>query len=779
MPERLERFRARAVGAADRPGGGVPGLVAKLLLVAIVCYLSTEIGFAHKLPPHNLSALWPTNAILFGVLVATPPRLWWAYTFAAYFSSLVNDARAGFPVSGQVFLLADVVEVVLGAAGVRRFAGGLRAFTGLRSLAAYLLLAVLAAPFVSAFVGALAGTAETYWFYWRAWFLSEALAFLVLAPAVLAWIDRARAGFTKLSVARCLEAGLIGCGLLAVGAGVFISPAPPELGVPALVYMPLPFLLWAAVRFGSIGVGTSLLVIASLSISGVVHGRGPFAATLPAEGLPSLQLFLFTLSLPLMFLGALIEERRERMGVLRESEARFRMVADTAPVLIWMSGPDKRGTFFNRGWLEFTGRTMEQEVGDGWSQGVHPDDLDRCLDTYIRSFDQRLEFAMEYRLRRHDGAYRWILDRGVPRRGTDGTFLGYVGCCDDITDLRQAMAEIRELKDRVELENAYLRQEVTVSRPHEGVVGEGAAIMGVLNQVGQVAGTSSAVLVLGETGVGKELVARAIHRLSPRRSRALVKVNCAALPSALVESELFGREKGAYTGALTRQAGRFEMADASTIFLDEVGELPLELQSKLLRVLQDGELERLGSAKTIRVDVRVIAATNRDLASEVKAGRFREDLFYRLNVFPIVVPPLRARREDIPLLVWAFVREFEVTMGKRIETIPRKDLDALVAHAWPGNVRELRNAIERAMIVSPGPVLRVEIPPGPGAATHEDDSAQLHQMERRHILAVLDRAGWRIRGPQGAASVLGLKPTTLEARMAKLGIKRAPGGSLP
>jgi PAS domain S-box-containing protein len=695
-----------------------------------------------------------------------------------------------------------------------------------------------------------------------------------------------------------------------------------------------------------------------------------------------------------------------------ETDARFRAIADSAPVLLWMSGTDSSYTFFNKGWLDFTGRPLEQELGDGWSKGVHPDDVDRCLRTYVDAFDGRQAFEMEYRLRRHDGVYRWILARGVPRCGPNGTFVGYIGSAYDITELKEAeerprlvleaapngmimispegaityvnaaveaifgyareeligrpietlvptmgagrelfsrrkdgsevpveigltpieasggpivllsiidittrrnseraladaarqtehekrildavienlpgvffmvdrqrrmvrwnkerermtgysaeeirtlprgdqtapedrdnmlaavergfregrtrsehrmltkdgrriplvaqgstvkigdeeyllgvavdvsalkqveeelrgaLVEIQELKGRLELENAYLRQEITVNHRHEGFVGESKAIRQVLNQVEQVAGTRSTVLVLGETGAGKELVAHAIHRLSPRQGRPLVKVNCAGLPSGLVESELFGREKGAYTGALTRQAGRFEVADKSTIFLDEIGELPLELQAKLLRVLQDGEFERLGSGTTIKVDVRVIAATNRDLAREVRAGRFREDLYYRMNVFPIQVPPLRDRRDDIASLVWAFVRELEATMGKRIESIPRKALEALVGYSWPGNVRELRNVIERAMIISCGPVLSVEVPSGVASASAENaGSPVLEDVERRHIVAVLERTRWRVRGPGGAAGVLGLKPTTLESRMTRLGIKRPP-----
>ena len=302
------------------------------------------------------------------------------------------------------------------------------------------------------------------------------------------------------------------------------------------------------------------------------------------------------------------------------------------------------------------------------------------------------------------------------------------------------------------------------------IIGYSEAIRRVLAQAERVATTDSTVLLLGETGSGKELLARVIHHLSGRRERPLVKVNCAALPATLVESELFGRERGAYTGALTRQAGRFEVADGSTLFLDEVAELPLELQAKLLRVLEDGEFERLGSTRPIRVDVRVIAATNRDLAKAVEQGTFREDLYYRVNVFPITVPPLRERAEDIPHLVWAFVQELGESMGKPIDTVPRATMDALRRYPWPGNVRELRNVIERAMIMSRSSTLEVELPRADGSRALE--ATRLEEVERRHILAILERTGWRVRGQGGAAILLGLKPTTLEARMQKLGIKR-------
>jgi transcriptional regulator with GAF, ATPase, and Fis domain len=340
-------------------------------------------------------------------------------------------------------------------------------------------------------------------------------------------------------------------------------------------------------------------------------------------------------------------------------------------------------------------------------------------------------------------------------------------------NMQKALAEIGQLKDRLETENLYLRDQIKVEQKHDEIIGQSAAIHKVLLKVEQVAATDATVLLLGETGTGKELLARAIHRLSGRNSHAMVKLNCAALPPTLIEAELFGREKGAYTGASTAQIGRFEAAHGSTIFLDEIGELPLELQSKLLRVLQEGQFERLGSSTPITVNVRVIAATNRDLSKAVLEGRFREDLYYRLNVFPISVPPLRERVADIPLLVWAMVNEFSKIFGKTIERIPKKSMDALMGYRWPGNVRELRNVVERAMILSADTSLVVELPERSVATVSRITT--LAEMERSHILAALERTGWRVRGKGGTAEILGLIPTTLESRMKKLGIKRKTG----
>jgi transcriptional regulator with GAF, ATPase, and Fis domain len=288
-------------------------------------------------------------------------------------------------------------------------------------------------------------------------------------------------------------------------------------------------------------------------------------------------------------------------------------------------------------------------------------------------------------------------------------------------------------------------------------------------QVEQVAATDSTVLLMGETGTGKELLASRFHELSARRGRPMVRVNCAAIPATLIESELFGRERGAFTGALSREVGRFELADKSTIFLDEIGDVPSELQVKLLRVLEERQIERLGSPRSIKVDTRVIAATHRDLEQRVGDGSFREDLFYRLNVFPIVVPPLRERVEDIPLLVWRFVGEFSRSMGKRIDAIPRENIEQLQRYPWPGNIRELRNIVERSMIVARGPRLTITLPATPKVA---GKMVRLLDVETEHIRAVLESTGWRIRGAGGAAERLGLRPTTLETRMAKLGLKR-------
>ena len=335
-----------------------------------------------------------------------------------------------------------------------------------------------------------------------------------------------------------------------------------------------------------------------------------------------------------------------------------------------------------------------------------------------------------------------------------------------------ASREVQRLKDQLHAENVYLRLEERERLGLASIVGQSAAIRQVLEQIQQVAATDSTVLLLGETGTGKELFAARIHELGGRQGRTMVRVNCGAIPATLIESELFGREKGAFTGALSRQIGRFELADHSTIFLDEIGDLPPEVQVKLLRVLEERQIERLGSPRPISIDTRIIAATHRNLEQRIGEGAFREDLYYRLNVFPIHVPPLRERAEDIPLLVWRFVEEFSKTFAKRIDTIDKDSLTALQHYAWPGNIRELRNVVERAMITASSKRLSITLPHS--SATPTRRSPKLRDVEKEHIRAVLEATRWRIRGAGGAAERLGLKPTTLETRMAKLGLRR-PG----
>ena len=336
-----------------------------------------------------------------------------------------------------------------------------------------------------------------------------------------------------------------------------------------------------------------------------------------------------------------------------------------------------------------------------------------------------------------------------------------------------AYEEIAGLKARLEEENIYLQEEIKTDYNFEEIIGGSRTLKKMLKAVQSVATTDTTALLLGETGTGKELVARAIHHLSPRKHRTLIKVNCAALPAGLIESELFGHEKGAFTGALSRKIGRFELADGGTIFLDEIGDLPLDLQAKLLRVLQEGEFERVGASHTIKVNVRVIAATNRDLEKALQEDRFRADLYYRLNVFPIGIPSLRERKEDIPVLVQYFVMKYGTKLGKRIETIPQKTMDALRAYPWPGNIRELENVIERALVLSQGPQLELgEWLPKPGVSSTGARIPTLEELESEQIVKTLEMTGWRVSGEKGAAKLLGMKPTTLEARMKKLGIKR-------
>ena len=477
-----------------------------------------------------------------------------------------------------------------------------------------------------------------------------------------------------------------------------------------------------------------------------------------------------------------IARREAYEARLRVAEAKYRTVADFTYDWEYWVNVDER--------LEYVSPSCERISGYPPGELVENPSLlremivpeDRAVwDRHYRDSRQgQKPREIQFRIKRRDGEIRWIEHNCQPVTDARGRLQGVRAGNRDITDrkqaelgLRKAYIEIELLKDQLEAETAYLQEEIKLEHNFENIVGQSAALKYVLYKVEQVSGTDSTVLVLGESGTGKELIARAIHSNSPRSARPLVKVNCATLPAHLIESELFGHERGAFTGAQSRQLGRFEVADGTSLFLDEIGELPLELQAKLLRVLQEGEFERLGSTQTIKVDVRVIAATNRDLEEEVRRGRFREDLFYRLNVFPMTVPPLRQRREDIPLLAWYFVARAAKRLGKAVDQIPESVVQKLQDYGWPGNIRELENVIERAVINSSGPKLRLADALD-GSAPGRTPSAlkSLQAVEREHILQVLQFTNGRIDGAKGAALILEMHPSTLRSRMRKLGIQK-------
>jgi PAS domain S-box-containing protein len=461
---------------------------------------------------------------------------------------------------------------------------------------------------------------------------------------------------------------------------------------------------------------------------------------------------------------------------LKESQERFRAFMDNIPASVYIKDENDRHIYGNQEAFESVRMKPEEFIGST-TRDLWPSQLaDRLIELDQKVMFENIPKITEEWRNTEIGDTRWLRDIKFPITLESGKkLLG--GIAIDITEIKQneqklqnAYNEIEQLKEKLEQENIYLREEIEVNHRYEEIVGQSTPVMEMLSRAEQVAETDATVLLLGETGTGKELLARSIHKLSPRQNRQMVKVNCAALPATLIESELFGRERGAYTGAMTRQIGRFEIADGSTIFLDEIGELPLDVQAKLLRVLQEGQFERLGSPRTIRVDVRIIASTNRDLARAVAEGIFREDLYYRLNVFSITAPPLRERIEDIPMLVWAFIKEFEKSMGKSIEKIAARSIGALQRYSWPGNIRELRNVVENAMILCKDKTLKL-LPPVDSSPKIQKDLS-LESIERKHIIEVLKKTSWRVSGEKGAAKLLGLKPTTLEARMKKLGIKR-------
>lgn len=455
---------------------------------------------------------------------------------------------------------------------------------------------------------------------------------------------------------------------------------------------------------------------------------------------------------------------------LLESEERLRDLYDEAPIAYVKEDLDSRFISANRAAMRILGITPDEVAGSvGLSFVPDSPDAQRRVKEAFASIGRGTDTSgVVLELRRKDnGKPIWIQWWSKPDPGGKYTRTMFV----DITE--QVLAE-RE-KARLTAQNLYLQEEIKSVHNFEEIIGQSPALTSVLKDVARVASTDSTVLITGETGTGKELIARAVHSSSKRKDKPLIKVNCAALPAGLVESELFGHEKGAFSGAIARRVGRFELAEGGTIFLDEIGELPADAQAKLLRVLQEREFERVGGSTSIKVDVRVIAATNRDLLKLVRDQKFREDLFYRLNVFPVRLPPLRERTGDIPLLVHFLVSKFSGRIGKQVESIARETMERLVAYSWPGNVRELENVVERGVILSRGPVLEIdpEVLPVSEMPTTARDDARLEEVERTHIREVLDKSNWVIEGARGAAKILGLHPNTLRSRMKKLGLVRA------
>ena len=466
-----------------------------------------------------------------------------------------------------------------------------------------------------------------------------------------------------------------------------------------------------------------------------------------------------------------IDDLKRAEMKLRQDEAELRQIADYSPDAIIVFSADGQLLYANRFSLEFSGLSVEDFRGGGWRERIyHPDDIDEFAEAKTKGLALGAPFEVELRILRADGKYRWSRIRYNPLLDEQGNVTRWYAMRIDIEDRKRAEEQMRS-------DNQALREELSSASMFEEIVGLSKAIKTVVQEVARVAPTASTVLITGETGTGKELVARAIHKRSPRSARPFVAVNCAAIPASLIASELFGHERGAFTGALQRRLGKFELADGGTIFLDEVGELPADTQVALLRVLQEREFERVGGSRPIRVDVRVIAATNRDLRAALAERAFRSDLYYRLNVFPVEVPSLRDRQTDIPLLVEYFVHRFSKRAGKKITSISSQALELLQTYPWPGNIRELQNVIERAVIVSDTERLVVDARWLAGCSTDAPALPQplgdaLVARERAMIEAVLTETKGRVSGPSGAAARLGIPRSTLESKIRALGLNK-------
>ena len=524
--------------------------------------------------------------------------------------------------------------------------------------------------------------------------------------------------------------------------------------------------------------GTKSSIVIPLRVGRVFLGVVSFAAV-QSERIWAEELVKRFRVVGQLFSSAIARRRLETS--LRRSEERLSLATDSAAARPWEIQIKTEMIWTTQSARDFYGLapgedlTLERVLGS-----IHPEDREKVGAAIRTTREPGAELNVDYRLVSPPGEIRWVSGRGRVKCNATGQPESILGVSIDITDrkrmeeeLENRLKEIEGLKLQLEKENIYLREELRSEQGFEKIIGNSEIIKTIILKSKQVAPTSATVLLLGETGTGKGMVADAIHRMSVLKDRPMVTVNCASLPPNLIESELFGREKGAFTGADVRRAGRFEVADRGTIFLDEIGEIPMELQAKLLRILQDGEFERLGSTKTIKVDVRVIAATSRNLREDVQQGRFRQDLFYRLNVFPITIPPLRERVEDIPLLANHFAQKHARKMGKRIDGISAETIDMLSAYDWPGNVRELEHVIQRAVIVSADNVLKIfEKLSSLPMQIEANAGKEMNAVEREHIRRVLNETRGRIEGANGAAAILKLNPSTLRSRMKKLRIRR-------
>jgi len=486
-------------------------------------------------------------------------------------------------------------------------------------------------------------------------------------------------------------------------------------------------------------------------------------------------------------------EKKEALQKLQNLQRHHESILQSAGEGIY--GLDCQGhtTFANAAAARMVGWELHEMIGKSQHDLIHHTKIDgtpfnkKECSIYAAFKDGKVHHVEDEVFWRKDGTSFPIEYISTPIRDENNELIGAVVSFKDITrrkeaelalkstniELKEALTEVKQLKTRLEQENKYLQQEIKLTHNFEEIISQSKKFKKVLGQVEQVSKTDATVLILGESGTGKELIARAVHNISNRKNRPMVKVNCAALPATLIESELFGHEKGAFTGAIARKVGRFELADGGSIFLDEIGEIPIELQPKLLHVLQEGKFERLGNPNTMKVDVRIIAATNVNLQHAITKGTFREDLYYRLNVFPINIPSLRERKEDIPLLTRHFLLKYNTQFGKKIDVITERVIDSLMNYSWPGNVRELENVIERAVIISPGSKLEIgDAIPKASIDTTEEHGTTLADNEKTHILKILKLTNWRISGEKGAAKILNINRTTLEARMKKLGIER-------